>query len=81
MVLGPEALESTGMLDRGVMVAQGPAEVKEPAGAWVLVGDGADVAERLAEELAARNQTVVLAHEQGRGVAGAGCRRHRHRGG
>ena len=59
------------MLDRGVMVAQGPAEVKEPAGAWVLVGDGADVAERLAEELAARNQTVVLAHEQGRGVAGA----------
>ncbi len=72
VVLGPEAIESTGMLDRGVMVAQGPAEVKEPAGAWVLVGDDGGVAEQLAEELAARNQSVVLAYEDGRGSTAGG---------
>ncbi len=51
----------SGKPDRGVIVAQGPAEVAEPPGAWVLAADRNGVAARLAGELAARNQTVVLA--------------------
>ena len=47
--------------DRGVIVAQGPAEVAEQPGAWVLAADRSGLAARLAGELAARNQTVVLA--------------------
>ena len=49
------------MLDKGVIVAQGPAQVAEPPGAWVLTADHGGVAEELAAALAARNQTVVLA--------------------
>ncbi|MCY3837752.1 MAG: SDR family NAD(P)-dependent oxidoreductase [Gammaproteobacteria bacterium] len=48
--------------DRGVIVAQGPAEVTEPAGLWVLLDDDAGTGVELAEDLAARNQTVVLAN-------------------
>ncbi|MYK34685.1 MAG: zinc-binding dehydrogenase, partial [Chloroflexi bacterium] len=58
--LGVEASASAEP-DRGVIMAQGPAEVMEPAGVWVLAGDGHGVAEQLATELSARNQTVVLA--------------------
>ena len=43
-----------------MIVARGPAEVKESPGAWVLVDDRDGTAEELAQELAARNQTVVL---------------------
>ena len=53
------------MLDKGVIVAQGPAQVTEPPGVWVLAGDQGGVAEELAAELAARNQTVVLAGRDG----------------
>ncbi len=60
-VLGPEVADSTAVPDRGVIVAAGPAEVTEPAGLWVLAADRSGVAEELAGELAARNQTVVLA--------------------
>ena len=60
-VLGPEVADSTAVPDRGVIVAAGPAEVSEPAGLWVLAADRGGVAEELAGELAARNQTVVLA--------------------
>ena len=59
-VLGLEASESAEP-DRGVIVAQGPAEIVEPSGVWVLAGDRSGVAEQLAAELSARNQTVVLA--------------------
>ncbi|MXW29533.1 MAG: SDR family NAD(P)-dependent oxidoreductase, partial [Chloroflexi bacterium] len=59
-VLGVEASASAEP-DRGVIMAQGPAEVMEPAGVWVLAGDSRGVAEGLAAALSARNQTVVLA--------------------
>ena len=60
-ILGPEVADSSAVPDRGVILAAGPAEVSEPAGLWVLAGDRSGVAEELAGELAARNQTVVLA--------------------
>ncbi len=58
-VLGVEASASAEP-DRGVIMAQGPSEVMEPAGVWVLAGDESGVAEQLAAELRGRNQTVVL---------------------
>ena len=67
-VLGPHA---TTRPDRGIIVAQGPEEILEPAGAWILAADEGGVAERLADELAAHNQTVVLA---GAEVVEAGSR-------
>ena len=48
------------MLDKGVIVAQGPAQVTEQPGVWVLAGKQGGFAEELAVEMAARNQTVVL---------------------
>ena len=63
-VLGLEESDSTGMPDKGVIVARGTAEVTEKPGTWVLAADSAGVAEELAAELAARNQTVVLADHQ-----------------
>ena len=61
-VLGVD--ESAGTPDKGVIVAQGPAEVKEPPGVWVLAGDRGGLAAKLAAGLAARNQTVVLASSE-----------------
>ena len=60
-VLGVDDSYTHEMLDKGVIVAQGPARVTEPAGLWVLTADQGDVVEELAAALAARNQTVVLA--------------------
>ena len=60
-VLGLETSDATATPDRGVIIAAGPAEVTETAGLWVLAADRDGVAEGLAAELAARNQTVVLA--------------------
>ena len=60
-VLGPDESDASRTLDKGVIVAQGPAAVTEPAGAWVLTADQGGVAAKLATDLAARNQTVVLA--------------------
>ncbi|MXY88824.1 MAG: SDR family NAD(P)-dependent oxidoreductase, partial [Dehalococcoidia bacterium] len=51
--------------DRGVILAQGPADVTEPAGAWILAADESGVAAELAAELAAHNQTVVVARDGG----------------
>ncbi|MDE0290241.1 MAG: SDR family NAD(P)-dependent oxidoreductase, partial [bacterium] len=59
--LGVDDSFSFEMLDKGVIVAQGPAQVEEPPGVWVLTSGGNGAAEELAQELAARNQTVVLA--------------------
>ena len=64
-VLGPDETDATRMLDKGVIVAQGPAVVTEQGGAWVLAADQGRSAEELAAELAARNQTVVLACSDG----------------
>ena len=60
-VLGVDDSFSHEMLDKGVIVAQGPARVAESPGVWVLTADGGGVAEELAAQLAARSQTVVLA--------------------
>ena len=60
-VLGPDESDTAGMPDKGVIVAQGPAQVKEPPGAWVLAADNGGLAQELATGLAARNQTVILA--------------------
>ena len=68
-VLGLETSDETAEPDRGVIVAAGPAEVTEPAGLWVIAADRNGTADALAAELAARNQTVVLAGS-GPGPAG-----------
>ena len=68
-VIGVDESESAGMPDRGVIVAQGPVEVDEPAGAWILAADEGGVAAELAATLAARNQTVVLVGGDGESVA------------
>ena len=47
--------------DRGVIVAQGPQDVSEPPGVWLLMGDHTGVATDLAEQLRQRDQTVVVA--------------------
>ncbi len=66
-VLGVPRSDAVEQPDRGVIVAQGPAEVAEQPGAWVLAADRNGFAARLASELAARNQTVVLATAAGAG--------------
>ena len=60
-VLGVDEADTDRTPDKGVIVAQGPAEVREPPGAWILAADGGGAAAQLANDLAARNQTVVLA--------------------
>ncbi|MCY3867998.1 MAG: SDR family NAD(P)-dependent oxidoreductase [Gemmatimonadetes bacterium] len=64
-VLGVDESDATRTLDKGVIVAQGPAVVTEQGGAWILAADQRRAAEELASELAARNQTVVLACSDG----------------
>ena len=60
-VLGVDESFTHEMLDKGVIVAQGPAQVTESPGVWVLTADDRGVAEELGAELSARNQMVVLA--------------------
>ena len=60
-VLGIDRSAAAGLPDRGVIVAQGPAKIDVPEGVWILAADRGGVAEALAAQLAARNQTVVLA--------------------
>ena len=60
-VLGPDESDPSRTPDKGVIVAQGPADVAESAGVWVLAADQGGLAAKLATDLAARNQTVVLA--------------------
>ena len=63
-ILGLGESESGEMPDRGVILAQGPAEVTERPGLWVLAADRGGTGAELAAELAAHNQTVVLASEE-----------------
>ncbi|MCY3621811.1 MAG: SDR family NAD(P)-dependent oxidoreductase [Gammaproteobacteria bacterium] len=51
--------------DRGVIVAQGPSEVTEPTGLWVVLADDGGTGLAMADALAGRNQTVVVAGENG----------------
>ena len=60
-VIGVDEADTDRTPDKGVIVASGPARVQEPPGAWILAADQGGTAARLANELAARNQTVVLA--------------------
>ena len=60
-ILGLDQSESAGLPDRGVIVAQGPAEISLPEGIWILAGDQGGMAATLAMQLAAQNQRVVLA--------------------
>ena len=58
-VLGLGDADANQMPDRGVIVAQGPADVSERAGIWVVAGEKPDG--RFVTELAGSNQTVVVA--------------------
>ena len=69
-ILGVHLSEAAGLPDRGVIVAQGPAEIALPEGVWILAADRGGVAAALAAQLAAQNQRVVLA---GGGPEGAGA--------
>ncbi|MXY46255.1 MAG: SDR family NAD(P)-dependent oxidoreductase, partial [Chloroflexi bacterium] len=64
-VIGVDEYNPDGLLDRGIVVAKGPEQVNEAAGAWVIAGDGRGVADELAAELARRNQIVVVAGAEG----------------
>jgi acyl transferase domain-containing protein/NADPH:quinone reductase-like Zn-dependent oxidoreductase len=59
-ILGIEETDSTRRHDKGVIVAQGPTEIQERTGVWVLVADHNGTAECLAEDLVSNNQAVVL---------------------
>ena len=61
-VLGVDESDASVTPDKGVIVAQGPRDVKEPRGVWVLTGDPEGLGGTLAADLAARNQTVLLAN-------------------
>ena len=61
VVLGVDESDPAQAPDRGVILAQGPSEVTERPGVWVLAADRGGVADGVAAQLAARNQTVVMA--------------------
>ena len=63
-ILGLGGSDSAEMPDRGVILAQLPEEVAERPGVWVLAVDRGGEADKLATELASRNQTVVLASSE-----------------
>ena len=60
-VLGIDPSGAAGLPDRGVIVAQGPAKIDLPEGAWILAADRGGMAAALATRLADLNQRVVLA--------------------
>ncbi|MCY3941691.1 MAG: SDR family NAD(P)-dependent oxidoreductase [Gammaproteobacteria bacterium] len=60
-VLGVDEKDPNRTLDKGVIVAQGPEKVSEPPGVWILAADAQGFGAGLASDLAARNQTVMLA--------------------
>ncbi|MDE2973398.1 MAG: SDR family NAD(P)-dependent oxidoreductase [Gemmatimonadota bacterium] len=68
-VLGADEVGAAAVHDKGVIVAQGPARVTESPGSWVVAGGASGLsaawAARLAGDLRARNQTVVLARPEG----------------
>ena len=75
-VLGVDSFDEGRPLGPGIIVARGPEEVALPRGVWIVAPDSDGVGEALAAALAARNQTVVIADEDGTAdtapVTGAG---------
>ena len=71
-VIGVDETETGGLPDRGVIVGRGPATVTLSGGVWIVAADQGSVGAELAAELAAQNQTVVLADGEAPAVAGAG---------
>ena len=59
--LGTEGADEGGPLGSSVFLAQGPTEIAEPPGVWVICSDAGGTGLQLAKELSTRNQTVVLA--------------------
>ena len=76
-VLGVDRSAAAGLPDRGVIVAQGPAEVKEATGVWVLAADRGGVAEALAAQLAGAEPDRGAGGQGGRAGARAGEARPR----
>ncbi len=70
-VLGVDRSAAAGLPDRGVIVAQAPAKIDLPEGAWILAADRSGTAAALAAKLAARNQRVVLAGGDPEGTGAA----------
>ena len=60
-VLGVDESDPPETMDKGVIVAKGPVRVQESPGTWVLNANEGGLAEEIAGQLAARNQTVILA--------------------
>ncbi len=50
--------------DRGVIVAQGPVDVVEPPGTWIVASDRSGFASTVARALGGRNQQVVVAGDE-----------------
>lgn len=63
-ILGLDESDLTAIPDKGVIAVQGPAEVVEPPGVWILAADDGGIAKSLATELVNHQQTVVLAHSE-----------------
>ncbi len=65
VVLGVDESDSDRIPDKGVIVARGPSRVEEVPGAWILAADNGGLARQIANDLAERNQTVVLVDADG----------------
>ncbi len=59
--LGTEGADEGGPLGSSVILAQGPVEIAQSPGLWVISSDSGGIGLQLARELATRNQTVALA--------------------
>lgn len=60
-MLGVDESDPPETMDKGVIVAKGPVRVRELPGTWVLTANEDGLAGKIAGQLAARNQTVILA--------------------
>ena len=69
-ILGYDESSEMSNSDRGVILAAGPAEVKEERGVWILHVDRGGIATDLARELAARNQRVIVACAESEAASG-----------
>ncbi len=62
-VLGVDRSDAAREPDRGVIIAQGPPQVEELPGVWILAADSGGSGESLGHQLAAHKQTVVLVRD------------------
>ena len=63
-VMGGDEAGEGDLAGHAVILARGPAQLKDPAGAWLLVSDRGDAASNLARQLAARNQVAIVAAKE-----------------